>query len=46
MLGIGFGLVTAAIVALSTVALSLQFSVTRTINLGVATLRRVESTWS
>jgi branched-subunit amino acid ABC-type transport system permease component len=32
MLGIGFGLVTAAIVALSTVALSLQFSVTRTIN--------------
>ncbi len=32
MLGIGFGLVTAAIVVLSTVALSLQFSVTRTIN--------------
>lgn len=32
LLGVGFGLVTAAIVALSTVALSLQFSVTRTIN--------------
>ncbi len=32
MLGVGFGLVTASIVALSTVAMSLQFSVTRTIN--------------
>lgn len=30
--GIGFGLVTAAIIALSCVALSLQFSVTRTLN--------------
>lgn len=32
LLGLGFGLVTAAIIALSTVALSLQFSVTRSIN--------------
>lgn len=32
LLALGFGLVTAAVVALSTVALSLQFSVTRTIN--------------
>lgn len=30
--GVGFGLVTASIIALSTVALSLQFSVTRSIN--------------
>lgn len=30
--GVGFGVVTASIIALSTVALSLQFSVTRTIN--------------
>lgn len=32
LLGVGFGLVTASIIALATVALSLQFSVTRTIN--------------
>lgn len=39
--GIGFGLVTAAIIALSTVALSLQFSVTRTINFAHGTLMTV-----